>query len=166
MAIVKRREAEQLYNPIRKVLEESEDPRQLQTRIQNILDNQERYKKSVTKSVEADREEVMKSTKPFMERVMEIMENHYMDSEFGVQEFCDALGMSRSVASKHLNAEAGLPVGQFIRNYRLNMAKEMLSSKSGNRNITEIAYAVGFNDPKYFTRCFTKMFGTNPSSWS
>ena len=166
MAIVKRREAEQLYNPIRKVLEESEDPRQLQTRIQNILDNQERYKKSVTKSVEADREEVMKSTKPFMERVMEIMENHYMDSEFGVQEFCDALGMSRSVASKHLNAEAGLPVGQFIRNYRLNMAKEMLSSKSGNRNITEIAYAVGFNDPKYFTRCFTKLFGTNPSSWS
>ena len=166
MAIVKRREAEQLYNPIRKVLEESEDPRQLQTRIQNILDNQERYKKSVTKSVEADREEVMKSTKPFMERVMEIMENHYMDSEFGVQEFCDALGMSRTVASKHLNAEAGLPVGQFIRNYRLNMAKEMLSSKSGNRNITEIAYAVGFNDPKYFTRCFTKLFGTNPSSWS
>jgi AraC-like DNA-binding protein/sugar lactone lactonase YvrE len=165
MAIVKRREAEQLYNPIRKVLEESEDPRQLQTRIQNILDNQERYKKSVTKSVEADREEVMKSTKPFMERVMEIMENHYMDSEFGVQEFCDALGMSRTVASKHLNAEAGLPVGQFIRNYRLNMAKEMLSSKSGNRNITEIAYAVGFNDPKYFTRCFTKLFGTNPSSW-
>ena len=166
MVIVKRREAEQLYNPIRKVLEESEDPRQLQTRIQNILDNQERYKKSVTKSVEADREEVMKSTKPFMERVMEIMENHYMDSEFGVQEFCDALGMSRTVASKHLNAEAGLPVGQFIRNYRLNMAKEMLSSKSGNRNITEIAYAVGFNDPKYFTRCFTKLFGTNPSSWS
>ena len=166
MAIVKRREAEQLYNPIRKVLEESEDPRQLQTRIQNILDNQERYKKSVTKSVEADREEVMKSTKPFMERVMEIMEKHYMDSEFGVQEFCDALGMSRSVASKHLNAEAGVPVGQFIRNYRLNMAKEMLSSKTGNRNITEIAYAVGFNDPKYFTRCFTKMFGINPSSWS
>ena len=166
MIVVKRREAEQLYNPIRKVLEESDDPRQLQTRIQNILDNQQRYKQSVTKSVEADREVVMKSTRPFMERVMEIMETHYMDSEFGVQEFCDALGMSRSVASKHLNAEAGLPVGQFIRNYRLNMAKEMLSSKTGNRNITEIAYAVGFNDPKYFTRCFTKLYGMNPSSWS
>ena len=166
VVIVKRREAEQLYAPIRKVLEESEDPRQLQNRIQNILDNQERYKQSVTKSVEADREEVMKSNKPFMERVVEIMEKNYMDSEFGVQEFCDALGMSRTVASKHLNAEAGLPVGQFIRNYRLNMAKEMLSAKTSNRNITEIAYAVGFNDPKYFTRCFTKMFGTSPSSWS
>ena len=166
VAELKRREAEQLLSPIREVLEESDDPRKLQTRIRNILDNQERYMKSVSKSVEADREEVQKNTKPFMERVMEIMEQNYMDSEFGVQEFCDALGMSRSVASKHLNAEAGVPVGQFIRNYRLNMAKEMLSSKTGNRNITEVAYAVGFNDPKYFTRCFTKMFGMSPSSWS
>ena len=163
---LKRREAEQLMQPIRKVLEESKDPKQLQQRISNILDNQERYQKSVTRSVEADKEEVMKNTKPFMERVMEIMEQHYMDSEFGVQEFCDALGMSRSVASKHLNAEAGLPAGQFIRNYRLNMAKELLSAKTGNRNITEIAYAVGFNDPKYFTRCFTKMYGVSPSAFS
>ena len=165
VAVLKRREAEQLLSPIRKVLEESKDPKQLQKRISNILDNQQRYQKSVTKSVEADKEEVMKKTRPFMEQVMEIMEKHYMDSDFGVQEFCDALGMSRSVASKHLNAEAGLPVGQFIRNYRLNMAKELLSSKTGNRNITEIAYAVGFNDPKYFTRCFTKMFGTSPSAY-
>ena len=165
VAELKRREAEQLLSPIRKVLEESKDPKQLQKRISNILDNQERYQKSVSKSVEADQEEVMKNARPLMERVMEIMEQHYMDSDFGVQEFCDALGMSRSVASKHLNAEAGLPVGQFIRNYRLNMAKELLSAKTGNRNITEIAYAVGFNDPKYFTRCFTKMFGVNPSSF-
>ena len=163
---LKRIEAEQLLNPIRKVLQESDDPRKLQVRIQNILDNQQRYKQSVSKSVEADKEEVLKSTKPFMERVMAVMEANYMNSEFGVQEFCDALGMSRTVVSKHLNAEVGLPAGQFIRNYRLNMAKELLSSKTGNRNITEIAYAVGFNDPKYFTRCFTKMFGTSPSSFS
>lgn len=165
-ARLKRLEAEQLLSPIRKVLEESDDPRQLQGRIQNILDNQERYKQSVTKSVEADKEEVLKSSKPFMERVMEVMEANYMDSEFGVQEFCDALGMSRTVASKHLNAEVGVPAGQFIRNYRLNMAKELLSSKTSNRNITEIAYTVGFNDPKYFTRCFTKVFGISPSNYN
>ena len=165
VAELKRREAEQLLNPIRKVLEESEDPKLLQTRIRNILDNQERYKQSVTKSVEADKEEVMKNTRPFMERVMEIMERNYTNSEFGVQEFCDALGMSRSVVSKHLNAEVGVPAGQFIRNYRLNMAKELLFAKTGNRNITEIAYTVGFNDPKYFTRCFTKMFGKSPSAF-
>ena len=165
VAELKRREAEQLLSPIRDVLEESEDPRQLQTRIRNILDNQERYQKSVEKSVEADKEEVLKSTRPFMERVMEIMEANYADSEFGVQEFCEALGMSRSVASKHLNAEVGVPAGQFIKNYRLNMAKELLSAKTGNRNVTEVAYRVGFNDPKYFTRCFTKEFGVSPSNY-
>ena len=166
VAELKRREAEQLLSPIRKVLEESSNPKHLQQRISNILDNQERYQKSVTKSVEADQEEMMKNTRPLMERVMEVMERNYTNSEFGVQEFCDELGMSRSVASKHLNTEVGLPVGQFIRNYRLNMAKEMLSSKTSNRNITEIAYAVGFNDPKYFTRCFTKMFGVSPSMYN
>lgn len=163
VARLKRIEAEQLLNPIRRALEESDDPAHLQTRIQNILDNQQRYKISVTKSLEADKEEVLKTAKPFMERVMAIMEANYMNSEFGVQEFCDALGMSRSVASKHLNAEVGVPAGQFIKNYRLNMAKELLSAKTGNRNVTEIAYRVGFNDPKYFTRCFTKMFGVSPS---
>lgn len=165
VAELKRREAEQLLRPIRKVLEESRNPQQLQQRIHNILDNQERYRQSVTRSVEADKEEVMKNTRPFMERVMEIVEANYTDSEFGVQEFCDALGMSRSVVSKHLNTEVGLPAGQFLRNYRLNMAKELLSAKTGNRNITEIAYAVGFNDPKYFTRCFTKMYGMSPSTY-
>ena len=165
VAVVKRREAEQLLSPIRQVMEESEDPRQLQARIRTILDNQQRYRHSVEKSMEVDKEEMAKTQKPFMERVMEIMEANYSNSDFGVQEFCDALGMSRSVASKHLNSEVGVPAGQFIRNYRLNMAKEMLSAKTGNRNITEVAYAVGFNDPKYFTRCFTKMFGKNPSTF-
>lgn len=56
--------------------------------------------------------------------------------------------------------------GQFIRNYRLNLARELLLKNKVNRtmNISEIAYEVGFNDPKYFTRCFTKHFNVTPSS--
>ena len=60
----------------------------------------------------------------------------------------------------------GQSAGQFIRNYRLNLARELLLKNKVNRtmNISEIAYAVGFNDPKYFTRCFTKHFNVTPSS--
>ena len=56
--------------------------------------------------------------------------------------------------------------GQFMRNYRLNLARELIirNRLTHNMNISEIAYEVGFNDPKYFTRCFTKHFGTTPSS--
>ena len=46
-----------------------------------------------------------------------------------------------------------------------DIAKRMLKDNVANRNITEIAYRVGFNDPKYFTRCFTKQYGVAPSSY-
>ena len=100
-----------------------------------------------------------------MQEVMEVMEKHYSDSEFGVQELSDALHLNRSALSKKLNAETGLPTAQFIRNYRLDIARKMIVDNVANRNITEIAYRVGFNDPKYFTRCFTKQYGTSPSQY-
>jgi len=75
------------------------------------------------------------------------------------------MGMNRSVLSKKLNEETGLPTAQFIRNYRLDVAKRMLEENIADRNITEIAYRVGFNDPKYFTRCFTKQYGISPSAY-
>jgi AraC-like DNA-binding protein len=104
-----------------------------------------------------------KSQKPFMDRVMTIMEKNYMNSEFGVTEFCEQMGMSRSLLSKKLNEETGQSTTQFIRNYRLDIAKQILK-RGDQRNIAEIAFSVGFNDPKYFTRCFTKLYGTSPSS--
>ena len=100
-----------------------------------------------------------------MDSIMEVMEKNYDNSEFGVQELADAMGMNRSILSKKLNTECGLPTAQFIRNYRLDIAKKLIMENVANRNITEIAYRVGFNDPKYFTRCFTKQYGASPSSF-
>jgi ligand-binding sensor domain-containing protein/AraC-like DNA-binding protein len=166
METMRRQEAEKLLVPIRRVLDESEDPEQLQQRIQNILDNHERLRISYRRSVEADKEEAMRTNKSFMERATEIMEQNYMNSEFGISEFAEAIGMSRSLVSKRLNEETGQSTGQFIRNYRLNIAKKLLLENVANRNITEIAYKVGFNDPKYFTRCFTRQYGHSPSTYT
>lgn len=164
LAVLRRQEAEKLMLPVRKALEESDDPVQLQSRIQNILDAHEHLKQSFHRTVEADKQQTVKS-KSFMERAAEIMEQNYGNSEFGIDEFTEALGMSRSLVSKHLNHEAGQSTSQFIRNYRLNVAKRLLLDNWANRNITEIAYKVGFNDPKYFTRCFTRQYGCSPSTF-
>lgn len=51
-------------------------------------------------------------------------------------------------------------------NYRLDIACRILMQNVGNRNISEIAFKVGFNDPKYFTRCFTKHYGVSPSAYN
>lgn len=162
---MREREVEELYRPIEAALKDSDEPGKLQSRIQMILENQKRYQDSQKKSIEADRKQVAEKERPFMDIVMEVMEKNYDNSEFGVQELADEMRMNRSVLSKKLNAEAGQPTAQFIRNYRLDIAKKMITENVANRNITEIAYRVGFNDPKYFTRCFTKQYGVSPSSY-
>lgn len=162
---MREREVETLYRPIEAALKDSDEPGKLQSRIQMILENQKRYQESQQKTIEADKKEVKKHVKPFMEKVIEVMEENYGNSEFGVQELSDAMGMNRSLLSKRLNSETGLPTSQFIRNYRLDIAKKLIVENVANRNITEIAYRVGFNDPKYFTRCFTKLYGTSPSAY-
>lgn len=162
---MREREVEELYRPIEAALKDSDEPGKLQSRIQMILENQKRYQDSQEKSIEADRKQVAEKERPFMDIVMEVMEKNYDNSEFGVQELADEMRMNRSVLSKMLNAEAGQPTAQFIRNYRLDIAKKMITENVANRNITEIAYRVGFNDPKYFTRCFTKQYGESPSSY-
>lgn len=165
LAVMKAREAEKLFQPIEEALTESEDPELLQQRIQGIIDNHRLYRESQNKSVEADREETAKKNKPFMDKLMAVMEQNYSNSEFGVSELSDAMGMSKTVLGKRIIAATGLPTSQFIRNYRLDIAKQLISQNVGDRNITEIAYRVGFNDPKYFTRCFTKSYGASPSSY-
>ncbi len=159
-------EAERQLAPIRKELEKNNNPEVFRTRIAHILNNEGKIRDSISKSVEADKKKTAKKTgKPFIERATQIMEQHYGDSDFGIDEFCSAIGMSRTLVNKHLNEEAGVPLSQFIRNYRLNMARQLLLKNKANRNITEIAFSVGFNDPKYFSRCFTRMYGVTPKAF-
>ena len=163
---IKAEEERRLMAPIEKAVLESENPEQMQARIQDILHIQKTLEESSEKTADADNEKAKMASRPFMEKVTEVMEQNYMNSDFGVQEMCDAMGMSRSLLSKRLNEEAGLPATQFIRNYRLGIARRLLGKKDSSRNIAEIAFSVGFNDPKYFTRCFTKQYGVSPSNYS
>jgi AraC-like DNA-binding protein len=73
--------------------------------------------------------------------------------------------MSKSLLAKRIKEETGQSTSQFIRNYRLSIARDLILENYANRNIMEIAYKVGFNDPKYFTRCFTHLYGIAPSMY-
>lgn len=106
----------------------------------------------------------MKSAK-FIDDVMAAIRKLYKDPELDITIFSEEMGMSRSVLNEKLNDAIGQSIGQFIRTYRLSVAKEIISKGSlGDMNVSELAYEVGFNDPKYFTRCFSKEFGVSPSA--
>ena len=103
---------------------------------------------------------------PFMDKVLRTVRSLYKDPDLDVPAFCTAMGMSKTLLNKRIQEAFGQPVAQFIRTYRLSVAREMLLSNRENKtlNISEIAYEVGFNDPKYFSRCFAKEFGFPPSN--
>lgn len=103
----------------------------------------------------------------FIAKAVDVVRDLYKDPDLDVATFCSAMGMSKTLLNKRLQDAIGQSIGQFIRTYRLSIAREMLinNKESKTMNISEIAYEAGFNDPKYFTRCFTKEFGMAPSSF-
>lgn len=140
----------------------------LLARIQNILENRKRYQRKFTLDMDVNvlNMEEESGDKKFLNQVMEVIKENYKNSYFEVSDFSEAVGVSKSLLNKKMQSLIGQSAGQFIRNYRLNIARELIQKnrETKNMNIAEVAYEVGFNDPKYFTRCFTKHFNTTPSS--
>lgn len=139
----------------------------LLARIQNILDNRRRYQRKfkTDMDVEVLNIEGESGDKKFINQVMEVVKEHYKNPYFEVSDFSEAVGVSKSLLNKKLQSLIGQSAGQFIRNYRLNTARELLlkNRETKEMNIAEIAYEVGFNDPKYFARCFSRQFNKTPS---
>ena len=100
----------------------------------------------------------------FSAQLLNAIQKLYKDPDLDVHALADAMGMNRSALNERIQNALGMTTAQFIRTYRLNVAKEMIGNGTNrDMNISEIAYEVGFNDPKYFTRCFAKEFGVTPS---
>lgn len=140
----------------------------LLARIKNIMSNRKRYQQQFASSmdIEALRMDEESGDGKFLNKALGIIKDNYKNSYYEVPDFIRAMGVSKSMLNKKLQHLAGQSAGQFIRNYRLNLARELIerNKTTRNMNISEIAYEVGFNDPKYFTRCFTRKFKVTPSS--
>lgn len=138
----------------------------LVARINNILGSQTRMHKAFESSMDVKSLNMKEESqdRKFVDRIMKIIEENYQDTTFDVSELVEKMHMSKSLLHKKLHSLIGQPAVKMIRSYRLTKAKELiLLSKGEQMNISEVAYKVGFNDPKYFTRCFTKHFGMTPS---
>lgn len=104
--------------------------------------------------------------KIFMDRAMELMKLHYAEAEYGLDAFVRDMGYSKTLVNQKMQSLGGMPIGQFMKNFRLDMGRQLLEQGKGDANVSEVAYAVGFNDPQYFTKCFKQRFGCLPSSFS
>lgn len=140
----------------------------LLTRIDNILGNQRQRQselsfdlKNAYASVNIER-----SDKIFMENLLAILKDNYANPEFNVPQLQSLMCMSVTPFYKKISALTGLTPALFIRLYRLQTAMKMLESHSGDKgmSVSEVAYMVGFNDPKYFSKCFQNQYHILPSA--
>ncbi len=99
----------------------------------------------------------------FVLKAKSIIEKNLNNATFSPQILAQQSGMSYSVMRRKFNALTGRSPSLFIRTIRLHHAKDMLISSDST--ISEIAYRTGFNDPKFFSRVFSKEFGVSPSQY-
>lgn len=99
----------------------------------------------------------------FLQKVLAIIEDNMSNLEFGVPVLAAEVGMSQPVLYKKIRAISDLSVNDFIKSIRMRKAARLLSECQ--YGVVDIAYMVGFNDRKYFSKEFKKFFGKNPSEY-
>lgn len=114
--------------------------------------------------VEPERPQIVPFDELFMKRVMEIMHEQMDNSKLTIDEFAQELGMGRTVFYQKLKSIVGISPIDFVREMRIKRAKQLM--ETGEYNVSTIAYMTGFNDPKYFSKCFKKKYGVSPSEFT
>jgi len=99
----------------------------------------------------------------FLLKIRQLAEPRLMDADFDIDQLARLAGMSRSQMFRKIKALTGKSPSVFIRDIRLQRAQELLRTTS--KNVTEIAYEVGFSTPAYFSDAFYEAFGVRPSQF-
>jgi len=133
--------------------------------VSNMVASQEimRSKFSRRLSLEPNQPEIEHPDGKFIEKVLHLLEQNIGNPDFGVNDFAYEIGMSTPIFYKKIKAITGLTVNNFMKSFRLKRALQLMEQKQGT--ISEIAYIVGFTDPKYFSKEFKKQFGKTPTEF-
>lgn len=137
----------------------------LQTRVENLINTRkalrDRYSQELvlrTKDIA-----ITPTDKIFFDRVQKVLDEHLSDSIFNAEFFCRKVGMSRMQLHRKLQAYTGLSTTEFLRSQRLKQALYIL--QTSDVSVSEVAYAVGFNTPSYFIKCFKDTYKKTPSEF-
>lgn len=134
--------------------------------IQNLLKNAGERKKAIPESLAFFQEESLRlnQEEKIVMELEKLVKKHLVDGDFSISTLTDYAAMSESSLSRLLKKVTGFTPGQFIRNVRLQEAAFFLETHQYT-SISEVVYAVGFEDTSSFTRLFKKRFGKSPTEY-
>ncbi len=139
----------------------------LQARIHNLLQRQERTEQEVKQRLESifGQLDVTDADEEFLKKCVAVVTRHLDKPDFGQQELADGVDTSKSTLYKRLKRLTGLNTPSFIRSIRMRAACDILTSTPRIR-IADLAYTVGYTDPKYFSISFKKAVGVLPTEYA
>ena len=138
---------------------------ELRLRVRNRLEQQRRFSQHFRTQLLSEGYIPTASTVPadeFMNKVYAVLNARLSDSSFGVEPLAAAVSMSRMHLNRKVKAMTGLSPNELIRAVRLNKAAELLLT---NVPISDVAYAVGFDTPAYFSKVFKERYQLTPSEY-
>jgi signal transduction histidine kinase/ligand-binding sensor domain-containing protein/DNA-binding response OmpR family regulator len=137
----------------------------LQSRIKNLISQRDSMRKAFVKKVEIEPSEITVTPldEKLIRKAIDLVEKNISNPDFSVEELSRELGMSRVHLYKKLLSITGKTPIEFIRTIRLKRAAQLL--KKSQLTVSEIAYQVGFNNPKYFTKYFKAEYNVLPSQF-
>ena len=140
--------------------------KELEARIENILSNRKRlYKRYKSNYYLPNTEEITFNThdEKLMNRILEVMEENLSESNLTVEFLAAEVALSRVQLFRKLKGITGLSPTEFIKDFRMKRAVHLFSTKEVK--VAEVAYEVGFQDVKYFSKCFKKTYGISPGKF-
>ncbi len=137
----------------------------LRLRIRKFIEWTERSHHTFSQKLDVSPAEITITSldEKLMEKAIKAVEEHMGDAEFSVELLGESLGLSRGHLYKKLKVITGKGPAEFIRIIRLKRGRQLL--EKSQMQISEIAYEVGFNSPKIFTKYFREEFGILPSEY-
>jgi signal transduction histidine kinase/DNA-binding response OmpR family regulator/ligand-binding sensor domain-containing protein len=138
---------------------------ELRWRVRNRLEQQHRTRLHLRSQLLGEGHVPVTSPEPadeFMNMVYKAIRGQLNDTKFGVGDLADAVGLSRMHLNRKLKTLTGLSPNELIRTVRLNRAGELLLEHT---SVSSVAYAVGFDNPAYFSKVFKEHYGITPSEF-
>ena len=140
----------------------------LKLRIDNIIENRKRMQTEFSQfSAEEEVKHIAKAPSPdeaFVNQVLANIHKHIDDESYDRDALAADMGTSASTLYNKLRSITGMNVSAFIRDVRMKEARR-LGMENPNLRVSDLAYSVGFHDPRYFATCFKKQFGIQPKEF-
>lgn len=134
----------------------------LEEKLKGLVENRDRMRRRLANEV-INPNQLQKGERRFLLEFEALIEKNIKDSTLSVEKLSQELGMSRVQLFRKISALTNKNVADYIAEYKLQKAKILL--KEQEKNITEIAYELGFSTPSYFTTFFKQKTNLTPTEW-